>query len=177
MLLYAFGSKLALRSRALRAALQLLPLVVVVAALLDRKCRSAMASLTQIRVALADWRIGLAGFVRLAGTSIIARQGAPLLVGLHVSVSLTNVLRRDLLLLGRNWLLAAVCANIGCWDGVVAGLTLRAVVALVGLLLQVCNLLLEQVVVVNGHAEIFVVHFLVMSDCFRQFQIIGRNIY
>ena len=159
--------------------LQLLPLVVVVAALLDRKCRSAMASLTQIRVALTDWRVGLAGFVRLASrASIIAGQRASLLVGLHVSVSLTDVVVcRDLLLLGHNWLLAAVCADISCWDGVVAGLALRAVVALVGLLLQVGNLLLEQVVVVNGHAEIFVVDFLVMSDCFRQFQIIGRNIY
>ena len=172
MLLYAFGSKLALRSRALRVALQLLPLVVVVATLLNRECRSTMASLTQIRVALADWRIGLAGFVRLAGTSIIARQGAPLLVGLHVSVSLTNVLRRDLLLLGRNWLLAAVCANIGCWDGVVAGLTLRAVVALVGLLLQVGNLLLEQVVVVNGHAEIFLLGFLVMRIALDNFKLL-----
>ena len=100
-----------------------------------------------------------------------------MLVGLHVSVSLTNVVvRRDLLLLGHNWLLAAVCAHISCWDGVVAGLALRTVVALVGLLLQVGNLLLEQVVVVSGHTEIFVVDFLVMSDWFRQFQIIGRNI-
>ena len=65
LVLRAFGSELALGGGALRASLQLLALVIIVAALLDGEGGLAMASLAQISVALADGWVGLAGFVGL----------------------------------------------------------------------------------------------------------------
>ena len=141
LLLLTFG-KFALRGRALRVLLQLLPLVVIIAALLDSERRSTVATFTQVRLALASWRVWLADFTWLPRASIITGQGASLLVCQHVSVSLIDVVGRGWLLMLDSRFLTAVCADICRWNWIVAGLTLCAVVTLVRLLLEVCNLLL-----------------------------------
>ena len=170
----------------MRVLLQILPLIIIIATLLDGKGRGTVAALTQVRLALAGRR----GRVRLAGFAwrpscggaiapIIARQGASLLVCQHVSVSSTALITKAMVVaVGptvwqmRLWrrLLAAVCAaatsDICRGYGVVAGLALRAVVTLVRLLLEIGNLLLQQVVIVNGHdyAEVFCIAIFCCGD-------------
>ena len=130
-----------------------LALVVIVAALLDGVGASL---LRQVGVALADRirrRVALA-CLGTSGGSTVTGEGTSLLVGLHVSVTSSWSCWSYVIGLRDNLLLRLLTAVGACRRGhqmmvaVHMLLALGAVIALVGLLLEIGDLLLQQIVVI-----------------------------